>query len=91
MRFANQMLARQQPGGQFAGRNRKYLGYHHAVPGLFFVAEAVPELAGKLAPALAAMTRAVMAKRDEDPARHVDSDTGLVLALAARFRQARGE
>jgi hypothetical protein len=85
IRFANQMLSRQQPGGLFAGRNRKYLGYHHPVPGLFFVAEALPDQADRLEPALAAMTRAILRGGEEDRKRQVDSDTGLVLALGMRF------
>ncbi len=84
IRFANQILSRQQPGGLFAGRNRKYLGYCHPVPGLFFVADALPQQTQRLAPALAAMTHAVLRGGAEDPARKVDSDSGLVLALALR-------
>ena len=76
LRFANQILARQQPSGLFAGRNRKYLGYHHLVPGLFHVAAACPDQAPALAPALAAMARAAIALADTSP------DTGLALALA---------
>ena len=77
LRFANQVVARQQESGLFAGRNRKYLGYHHLVPGLFHVARACPDQAAALAPALAAMARAACAKTDADPG------TGLTLALAA--------
>jgi hypothetical protein len=84
IRFANQILSRQQPSGLFAGRNRKYLGYHHPVPGLFFVAEAIPEQAKRLELALAAMTRAMIQGGREDASRKVDSDSGLVLALAMK-------
>lgn len=79
IRFANQILSRQQPDGRFAGRNRKYLGYHHTVSGLFFVADAIPEQLPRLEPALAAMTRAAMAGNERD------AESGLVLALAARM------
>ena len=81
LRFANQILTRQQPNGMFAARNRKFLGYQHPVPGLFFVAEALPEMAGRLAPALAAMTRAVIDQGTCDP------ESGLVLAMASRMIQ----
>jgi hypothetical protein len=55
VRSTNQALARQQSSGQFAGRNRKYLGYRHSVPGLFYAAAALPDLAPAIAPALRAM------------------------------------
>jgi hypothetical protein len=85
IRFANQILSRQQPSGLVAGRNRKYLGYHHPVPGLFFVADAIPEEAAPLEPALAAMTSAMIRGGEEDSKRKVDSDSGLVLALALKY------
>ncbi len=85
IRYTNQILSRQQPSGLFAGRNRKYVGFHHPVPGLFFVAAALPELAADLEPALAAMVRAVIDERDPDRGRDTSSDAGLALALAARY------
>jgi len=85
IRFANQVLSRQQPSGLVAGRNRKYLGYHHTASGLFYVAEAIPELAADLAPALAAMTRVVLDTRYTGEHSDYDTDAGLVLALMARF------
>jgi hypothetical protein len=81
IRFTNQVLSRQQPSGLFAGRNRKYLGYHHLVPGLLFVAEALPDLAAALQPALAAMTRAAL---ESQAGSREDTDRGQTLALALR-------
>lgn len=75
------MLSRQQPNGLFAGRNRKYLGYHHVVPGLFYAAAAIPELAPDLIAPLAAMLRAVL---DDKPLAG-DPDIGQILALAGQF------
>jgi len=83
IRFTNQMLSRQQPSGLFAGRNRWYLGYHHALPGLFYVAEALPELAPDLEPALMALVNAVITRCRLDQA--LSSDDGLTLALGGRF------
>lgn len=85
IRFANQILSRQQPDGLFAGRNRKYLGYKCLASGLFFVAEALPDQAERLAPALAAMTRAAV-NDGVDPKRQTGYDKGLTIALAARFQ-----
>ena len=82
IRFTNQTLARQQPSGLFAGRNRKYLGYHHLAPGLFAVADALPELVTGLIPALVAMTRSVIETRHcSAEHRDVDCEAGLTLAL----------
>ncbi len=90
IRFTNQVLSRQQPGGLFAGRNRKYLGYHHPAPGLFEVAATLPELADALAPALAAMVRALLAIDYQGEHSDYNTDTGLSLALMARFLQGPG-
>ncbi len=79
IRFANQILSRQQPNGLFAARNRRFLGYQHPAPGLFFVAQAIPEQAGRILPALAAMTHGVIQAGGSDP------DSGAVLALASRI------
>ena len=79
LRFANQVLSRQQPSGLFAGRNRKYLGYHHLVPGLSAVAQALPETSEDIEPALLAMYRAaVTAKNGASP------EHGLTIALMGR-------
>lgn len=87
IRFTNQMLARQQASGLFAGRNRKYLGFHHLVPGLFFVAAALPALAPQLEPALAGMVQALL--RTPQPERDRSPDAGLTLALMGRYLQMR--
>lgn len=83
VRSTNQALARQQSTGRFAGRNRKYLGYHHSVPGLFYAAQALPDLAADLAPALRAMYEGQKAGVDGN---HSDSGQydGLVIACMAR-------
>jgi len=54
-RFTNQLLSRRQAAGNFAARNRKYLGYNHYCAGLFSVAEALPELRAELSPVLLGM------------------------------------
>jgi hypothetical protein len=84
VRSTNQALARQQASGQFAGRNRKYLGYHHSVPGLFYAAAALPDLATAMAPALRAMYEGQKAGAD---GRHGDSSQydGLVIANMAHW------
>jgi hypothetical protein len=84
IRAANQALARQQENGEFAGRNRKYLGYRHSAPGLFCVARALPELAPDLTPALLAMYEA---QKHGSDWRHNDTRQydGLVIACTARF------
>ena len=85
LRFANQTLARLQPDGLSAGRNRRYLGYRHLSPGLFEVARALPETRPALKPVLALMYRTAQrlsAKEQRD-----DESIGAVLALMARYRQ----
>lgn len=54
------------------------------MPGLFFVAAALPELAAELQPALAAMVRAEL----DGPVQQGTggAETGLTLALAARYQ-----
>ncbi len=83
VRSTNQALSRQQSDGQFAGRNRKYLGYHHSVPGLFYAAQALPDLASAIAPSLRAMYEGQKTGAD---GRHGDTRQydGLVIAHTAR-------
>ena len=85
IRFTNQILSRQQPDGWFAGRNRKYLGYRHAAPGLFAVAAAVPEFRKELEPALAAMYHAVAERILTKPEESGSPDDGLTVALMGRY------
>ena len=89
IRSANQTLARQQADGLFAGRNRKYLGYRHSAPGLFFVARALPEFVPQLQPALLAMYEA---QRRGSDRRHGDTAQycGLTIACMARFLADQG-
>ena len=72
------------PSGMFAGRNRKYLGYHHTAPGLFFVARALPEMAADLEPALLAMYEAQKGGPD---LRHSDTAQycGMTIACMAQY------
>lgn len=85
LRFTNQILSRQQPNGLFAGRNRKYLGYHHPVAGLFDVADALPEYADDLAPALGAMTRTLLDACYGGEHRDYENGVGIVMGLMARL------
>jgi hypothetical protein len=89
VRSTNQALARQQGTGRFAGRNRKYLGYHHSVPGLFHAADALPDLASDLAPALCAM---YAGQKTASASGHGDSlqYDGLVIARMAQWLRSAG-
>ena len=84
LRFANAGLLRMQPDGFFSGRNRRYLGYKHLLPGLFEVARALPEERVALAPALALMHTGAYEGAQKGLS-FGDEYTGLCIALMARF------
>lgn len=85
IRFANQTLARLQPNGLCAGRNRCYVGYMHLAPGLFEVARALPEERSVLEPVLCAMYGVVLHALESTPTNFGDGYDGLVIACMARY------